>query len=121
MPSMPGRMMSVRMTSKASPSILASASSAELAASTSYPSRPKTRLSDSRRVVSSSTMSRRFVIARAPRPQDYRGFLRTFSRLTQMLRRNFIVVVIGRRIVNTVPEPFVLLIVIVPPWSRTVP
>ena len=62
MPSMPGRMMSVRMTSKASPSILASASSAELTASTSYPSRPKTRLSDSRSVVSSSTMRRRFVM-----------------------------------------------------------
>ena len=62
MPSMPGRMMSVRMTSKASPSILASASSAELTASTSYPSRPKTRLSDSRRVVSSSTMRKRFVM-----------------------------------------------------------
>ena len=83
----------MRMTSKASPSILASASSAELTASTSYPSRPKTRLSDSRRVVSSSTMSRRFVM----------------------------MCVIGRRTVNIVPEPFVLLIVIVPPWSRTVP
>jgi hypothetical protein len=28
---------------------------------------------------------------------------------------------IGRRTVKIVPTPFVLLIVIVPPWSRTVP